>query len=129
MSCCGDGEVTQLEKPVPGAAKGATLEMTHEAAKYISELMKKEGKEGWGLKIEVIPGGCAGFKYFMGFSEKPDADEKTYEFHGAKVFLSLMSVGFIKGSTIEYVSSLEASGLKVNNPNATRTCGCGKSFG
>jgi len=127
MSCCGDGEVTEIEKPV--TATKSTLDMTHDAAKYVQDLMKKDGKEGWGLKIEVIPGGCAGFKYFMALQEKPELEEKTYEFHGVKLFLSLMSVGFIKGSTIEYTSSLEASGLKVNNPNATRTCGCGKSFG
>lgn len=103
--------------------------MTHEAAQYVSQLLKKDGKEAWGLKIEVMPGGCAGFKYFMDFQEKPDAGDKTFEFHGVKVFLSLMSVGFIKGSEIEFMQSLEATGLKINNPNMTRTCGCGKSFG
>lgn len=128
MSCCdGDGSVNQLEqKP---AKKGESLVMTKEASHYVRDLLKKEGKEAWGLKIEVIPGGCAGYKYFMAFQEKPEADEKTLEFHGVKIFMSLMSVGLIKGSTIEYTSSLEASGLKVNNPNATRTCDCGKSFG
>lgn len=136
MSCCdGDGSVTSVDPPKSKSAETESgrydqpLSVTHEAADYIATLLKKEGKENWGLKIEVIPGGCAGFKYFMAFQEKPAADEKTFEFHGAKIFLSLMSLGFIKGSTVEFVQSLEATGLKVNNPNMTRTCGCGKSFG
>lgn len=127
MSCCGDE--TQVKEITPMAAKTQeTLTVTHEAAKYALELMKKDNKEGWGLKVEVAPGGCAGYKYFMAFQEKAEPEDRTYEFHGLKVFLNLMSVGFIKGSSIEYVSSLEASGLKINNPNATRACGCGKSF-
>lgn len=133
MSCCdGDGSVTKVEPKssmVRQAHHDNPLSVTREAADYIATLLKKERKENWGLKIEVIPGGCAGFKYFMAFQEKPAGDEKTFEFHGAKIFLSLMSLGLIKGSTVEFVQSLEATGLKVNNPNMTRTCGCGKSFG
>ena len=132
MSCCeGDGSV--IEKTVAphthGVKKGETLTMTPQAADFVKELLKKDKKESWGLKIEVIPGGCAGFKYFMELQEKPDKSEKEFAFHGVRVFLSLMSIGFIKGSTIEFVQSLEATGLNVNNPNATRGCACGKSFG
>lgn len=128
MSCCeGDGEVTTV---TPKASKtDGSLDVTPEAASYIAQLLKKDGKENWGLKIEVAPGGCAGFKYSMSFQEKAAADEKVFEFHGVKVFMSLMSFSMLKGSTVEFVNSLEATGLKVNNPNMTRTCGCGKSFG
>ena len=130
MSCCsGDGSVTTIEPTPTTAKKTETLTMTHEAGEYVLQLLKHEKKEGWGLKIEVMPGGCAGFKYFMAFQEAPEAGDKTFEFHGVKIFLSLMSVGFIKGSNIEFVQSLEATGLKINNPNMTRECGCGKSFG
>lgn len=126
--CCdGDGSVTQVSPPATTAKE--TLDMTAEAAAYIQDLLKREGKPAWGLKIDVIPGGCAGFKYFMAFQENAGPDEKTFEFHGVKIFLNLMSLGFIKGSKIEYTASLEATGLKINNPNMTRTCGCGKSFG
>ena len=103
--------------------------MTHEAADFAQELMTKYEKKGWGLKIEVIPGGCAGYKYFMDFQQEPDKGDKTYDVHGVKIYMSLFSAGLIKGSTIEFVSSLESTGLKINNPNATRGCGCGKSFG
>lgn len=128
MSCCaGDGTVTNITSPT--SPKNEPLTMTKEAAVFVLDLMKKENKEGWGLKIEVAPGGCAGYKYFMSLKEKPETEDKILEFHGIKVFLDLMSFGLIKGSSIEYVSSLESTGLKINNPNMTRTCGCGKSFG
>lgn len=128
MSCCGDD--SQVTEVTPAQAKTTkTIDMTHEAAQFAQELMKKYEKEGWGLKIEVIPGGCAGYKYFMDFQQEPDKGDKTYEIHGVKIFMSLFSAGLIKGSTIEFISSLESTGLKINNPNATRGCGCGKSFG
>lgn len=131
MSCCsGDGSVTSITpEETKKSASAESLKMTKEAAHFVADLLKKEGKEGWGLKIEVVPGGCAGYKYFMAFQKEPEGDEKVFEFHGVQLFLSLMSSAMLKGSTIEYVQSLEATGLKVNNPNATRACGCGKSFG
>ena len=102
--------------------------MTKEAATFVKDLLKKDGKEAWGLKIEVLPGGCAGYKYFMGFQEKAASDEKAFEFHGVKLFLTDECLAMIHGSTIEFTSTLEATGLKVNNPNATCACGCSKSF-
>lgn len=130
MSCCsGDGSVTEITPPSKTEKSAENLTMTTEAAHFVRDLLKKDGKEGWGLKVEVVPGGCAGLKYFMALQEKTEQGEKAFEFHGVKVFLSLMSLGLIKGSSIEYVQSLEATGLKINNPNMTRSCACGKSFG
>mgnify|MGYP001590622261 CR=1 FL=1 len=127
MSCCGDGGAVTPINTKPVKAKNG-LQMTKEASDYVKSLLKKEGQESWGLKIEVAPGGCAGYKYFMGFQEKAADGEKTFDVHGQKIFLSDESLGLIDGSTIEFISSLEATGLKVNNPNATRACACGKSF-
>jgi len=131
MSGCGgcpdDGAVTKSKSIKK--AKGKALEMTKDAAEFVKKLLKKDDKAGWGLKVEVVPGGCAGYKYFMGFQEKAVSDEKTFEFHGVKLFLSDESFEMLHGSTIEFTRTLAATGLKVNNPNATRACGCGKSFG
>lgn len=127
MSCCSDGQVTPVT-PQKTAQNAPSLSMTLAAADFVRELLVKEGKSSHGLRIDVMPGGCAGYKYFMDFAEKPEDGDKVFDFHGVKVFMPLMSLGLIKGSTIEYVSSLEATGLRVNNPNMTRACGCGKSF-
>lgn len=131
MSCggnCGDDEskVVDLPKIKKGEEK---LSLTKEAAQYVLDLKKKEGHpESAGLRIEVMPGGCAGYKYFMAFQEKAADEDTTLDFFGLKVFLSPESTTFMQGSTIEYTSSLEGSGIKINNPNATRGCACGKSF-
>lgn len=137
MSCdgCPSNQTVMSVKKGDADAAGAqaqqkgSLSMTKEAAKYIDELLLKEKKAGWGLKIEVVEGGCAGYRYYMAFQEKPEDNEKAYEFHGVKLFLSPESIEMLGPSVIEYIATLEASGLRVNNPNATRTCGCGKSFG
>lgn len=135
MSCDGcsssDAPVKKAGTKIgmPDAKKGE-LSMTEEAAKYVAELLKKDSKpSSWGLKIEVVPGGCAGYKYFMAFQEKAEDDEKTFNFHGVNLFLSPDSIELLGPSTIEYIATLEASGLRVNNPNAVSTCACGKSFG
>lgn len=131
MSCGGcpsnGGNVTEL----PKAAKrqGETVIVTESAAKFIRDVSEKQKKHGWGLRLEVIPGGCAGYKYYMGFQEKGGADDTIIESNGVRIILDKDSVELIHGSEVDYVESLEASGLKINNPNATRACGCGKSFG
>lgn len=122
-----EGNVVELAEKSP--RKGDALSMSETAAGFISGMMKKQKRKGWGLKLEAVPGGCAGFKYFMGFQEKPDAGDQTIFSRGMKIFVSEDSLPFLVGSEIDYIETLEASGLKINNPNASRTCGCGKSFG
>lgn len=128
-SGCPSDESKVMEIKNPPVKKGETLVVTKKAAGFIGGLMEKQAKKGWGLRLEAIPGGCAGYKYFMGFQEKPADDDTTVESHGIKVFISGESLELIRGSEIDFIETLEASGLKVNNPNATRGCGCGKSFG
>lgn len=130
MSCCdGNGSIQEIKRPVATSVGTKEVTVSKEASDYILDLMKKEDKVGWGLKIEVMPGGCAGFRYCMAFQKKPLEGEETLEAHGVKFFFDQESFGWIQGSEISYISSLEGSGIKINNPNATRTCGCGKSFG
>ena len=133
MSMCGgcssakDENVTDIKDKAKSSGKD--LVMTKEAAEYIEKLLEKDDKRSWGLKLEVVPGGCAGYKYYMAFQEKPFSDDLEKKVHGVKLFITQESLNELYGSTIGFVESLEASGLKIDNPNATRACGCGKSFG
>ena len=122
-----DENVTAIKDKA--TSSGKDVEMTKEAADYIAKLLEKDSKKSWGLKLEVVPGGCAGYKYYMAFQEKPLDGDMEKDFHGVKLFINQESLDELHGSTIRYVESLEASGLKIDNPNATRACGCGKSFG
>lgn len=132
MSCGGcpsnQENVSEITERAPRKT-GKTIFVTDSAAKFIRGVMEKQQKPGWGLRLEAVPGGCAGYKYYMGFQEKPADTDMTLESNGVKIILDKDSVELIHGSEVDYVESLEASGLKINNPNATRACGCGKSFG
>ena len=106
-----------------------TLEFTERAVAKVKELRAKEaGKESWPLRIAILPGGCAGFSYDMDFDEEKDGD-MTLEFSGLKVLVDKDTFPMLKGSSVDYVDSLMGAGFKIENPNAHKGCGCGKSFG
>ena len=103
------------------------IQLTDNAINKVKELLSSEASEK-GLRINVQEGGCAGFKYGLSFDTPHEGDE-TMDVNGLKVMLDATAVEKINGSTIDYVDSLEGAGFKFDNPNAQRTCGCGKSFG
>lgn len=106
----------------------ADITLTEKAAKKIMELAKSEKKDKFGLKLFVFPGGCSGFQYGLDFEDKPDKTDIVSEQHGVKLFIDSDSLDLVKGAKIDYVESLQGSGFKIDNPNVTNSCHCGKSF-
>lgn len=104
------------------------LTLTDKAKTYLNEMISQQTGQEVGLKIAVVPGGCAGFKYFMDFQNKPDPGDQEIQVEGIKIFIDQTSIDYLKGSSLDYIQSLQGSQLKVNNPNAKGSCGCGKSF-
>ena len=104
------------------------ISLTESAAKEINTIQEREGKDGYGLRVRVIGGGCSGLTYQMGLEETPGEDDKVIESQGMKLFVDTKSAVFVAGTEIDFVHDLNGSGFKVNNPNAESTCGCGKSF-
>ncbi|MEI2384390.1 iron-sulfur cluster assembly accessory protein [Breoghania sp. JC706] len=82
-----------------------------------------------GLRIMVETGGCAGYKYMMGLVNEADPQDTVIERDGVKVFVDTTSHELLAGTTIDFVVALEGSGFTFDNPNATSSCSCGKSFG
>lgn len=80
-----------------------------------------------GLRLAVTPGGCAGWQYEMKVGEPEEGDLVVGE-EGARVIVAANSMAMLQGSEIDYVDDLSDSGFRVNNPNASRSCGCGTSF-
>jgi iron-sulfur cluster assembly accessory protein len=108
------------------------ITLTERAAKYIaSEREEAITKHGLGqenlFRISVGSGGCSGLSYEMGFEKRQDSDREM-EQHGVKFLADEMSLTYLKGCTIDYVDGLTGRGLRIINPNARHTCGCGTSF-
>ncbi len=118
----------EMNEAVAGIDDDRDILLSDSAVKKFSELMEKEGKASWGLKFTVEPGGCSGNTYVMDFAEKPEANEKTVTEKGMKVFVEKDVFSMVKGVRIDYSDGLNGSGFKITNPNASKTCGCGKSF-
>ncbi len=103
------------------------LTVTDAATTKVKELIAAEGYDGYGLRVQVIGGGCSGMQYRLGFDEARD-DDKIVEKDGLRVFVDLKSAMYLVGSTVDYVESLMGAGFKIENPNVSSSCGCGESF-
>jgi iron-sulfur cluster assembly accessory protein len=102
--------------------------LTETAAKKIEELRLEEGKPEWGLRIQVVGGGCSGMSYELGWAEQQDTGDEVVEQHGIRVFIDRQSVPYLAGSEIDYVANdMMGSGFAIKNPNVKSSCGCGQS--
>ena len=97
------------------------------AARRIGEILKGEGS-GAMLRISVEGGGCSGFQYKFDMERERTADDLVIERSGAVVLVDSVSSQYLQGAEIDYVDDLIGSSFRINNPNATASCGCGTSF-
>lgn len=103
--------------------------LTPRAIEMVKTAIKEEGlSENHGLRIAVRGGGCSGLEYALDFTDAARPGDVVYQVEGLKVFCDMASSAYLTGTTIDYVSGLNGTGFKFNNPNAKRTCGCGSSF-
>ena len=79
------------------------------------------------LRVGVKGGGCSGMTYVLGFDKKEDKDE-TYEIDGIKFLINPAHGIYLTGMEIHFEGGLNSRGFTFNNPNASKTCGCGTSF-
>ncbi|MEM7412518.1 MAG: iron-sulfur cluster assembly accessory protein [Myxococcota bacterium] len=105
------------------------IEVTEPAAERIRELLDKEGKaESHGLRMKVVGGGCSGLRYELAFDDDIRDIDTTIEVCGVRLILDEKSALYLAGTTLDFVDTLQESGFKMENPNASSTCGCGESF-
>ncbi len=104
------------------------IHLTASAVEAVKNAIKQEGEEGDGLRVSVVGGGCSGYQYNLDFEKEPRDDDTVLDFDGVRIFIDSVSAGYLMGTTIDFVSGLQGTGFKFNNPNAKRTCGCGSSF-
>ena len=113
----------------------APITLTNSAKTYLKTMAINSGKDFVWFGVEG--GGCSGFNYKWEFVEDPDPDDYKISLgstmHGTQhremfLIVDLISEMHIMGSEIDYVQELGGSFLKVNNPIAASSCGCGESF-
>jgi iron-sulfur cluster assembly accessory protein len=104
------------------------IQVTTAAVTKVKELLAAENRQGFGLRVAVQGGGCSGFQYRLTFDDNQHENDQVVEVDGIKVFVDAMSGMYLEGANIDYVDGLDGSGFKIDNPNATATCGCGHSF-
>ena len=105
------------------------LQISDNAARLIKKMTARNGVPDGGLRIGIKAGGCSGLSYTFAWEASPrDTDHVFDGPEGAKVFVDRKSYEFIKGTTLDYDTSLVSKGFIFNNPNAKSSCGCGTSF-
>jgi iron-sulfur cluster assembly accessory protein len=104
------------------------IALTDSAAVKVKQLIEAEGDSSLALRVAVRPGGCSGFSYEMFFDGDVATDDLAAEFGGIRVVSDPSSAQLLTGATLDYKDGLTDAGFAINNPNASRTCGCGQSF-
>jgi iron-sulfur cluster assembly accessory protein len=106
---------------------GETVTVTERAARRIAEIVAGEaGSQA--LRVSVEGGGCSGLQYKFDLVSASEPDDTVLERAGAKVLIDKVSLPYLAGSEIDYVSDLMGATFRINNPQATASCGCGTSF-
>jgi len=101
--------------------------ISERAARRIGEILKTEG-DGAMLRISVEGGGCSGFQYKFDIETDQADDDLVLRKEGAVVLIDQVSLGFLDGCKIDFVDDLIGASFRIDNPNATASCGCGTSF-
>jgi len=101
--------------------------VTDSAIKKIASILGSE-KESAVLRVSVEGGGCSGFQYKFDIQRKPESEDIVIARDGATVVIDPVSLQYLAGSRIDYADELIGAAFKIDNPNATASCGCGTSF-
>ncbi|HEV8131784.1 MAG TPA: iron-sulfur cluster assembly accessory protein [Acidobacteriota bacterium] len=104
------------------------IEITSRAAAHIRQLMDKQNVMEGGLRVGVKGGGCSGLSYILKVESQQRPGDKVFETDNVKVFCDLKSYLYLNNTVLDYSEGLMGKGFVFNNPNASRTCGCGSSF-
>jgi iron-sulfur cluster assembly protein len=106
------------------------INLSETAAQRIDQLRAEEKAPAEAmLRVYVKRGGCSGFSYKMQFDGEVKETDKVFESFGAKIVIDGQSLLYLMGMTLDYEGGLNGKGFVFTNPNATKTCGCGTSFG
>jgi len=110
---------------------GNAIHVSDKAKIKIQELLKEAGVSNdpsWFLRVSVVGGGCSGLSYKLDFDNESKPTDQVFEDNGTKIVSDMKSLLYLINTTLEFSDGLNGKGFYFNNPNASRTCGCGESF-
>jgi iron-sulfur cluster assembly protein len=122
--------ITEVTEITEAAGAGASIiAVTDAAVRRMKSLRDRRGDATLGVRIGVKGGGCSGLSYVLALEPGPMESDIVHEFDGIRVWIDPKSARFLQGTTLDFnVKNLLEGGWVFQNPNASRTCGCGTSF-
>lgn len=106
------------------------ITVSENAKQHALELIKQENRpEGTFIRVGVDGGGCSGLSYKLEFDNRINEGDQFFEDKGIKIAVDKKSFLYLVGTELDFIGGLNGKGFVFNNPNASRTCGCGESFG
>ena len=128
QSPSGAGNPVRYHEPVATVEHDSLITLTPVAAAKVKELLAEEPEHsGLVLRVAIQGGGCSGFQYGLGFDNVAEGDVEL-EIEGVQVVVDPYSAPYLRGTTIDFLNTIQESGFKIDNPNAVSSCGCGHSF-
>lgn len=119
-------EIARREAPVPAAMLPVSVR-ARAARHFAAQLAKHPGAIA--VRLAVEPAGCSGFGYRVDPAETVRGDDTVFESGGVRVVVDAASLPYLHGTTIDVAEEGLARRVRLDNPNARRSCGCGESFG
>jgi len=108
----------------------STITITEKAMQQVKQIMYENSiPDAYSLRISVKGGGCSGFTYNLGFDGEEKDGDTYFESDGFRIVVDGKSLFYLMGTELDYSDGLNGKGFIFNNPNASKTCGCGESFG
>ena len=104
------------------------INISDSAKNRLLDLMSKESDDKQYVRVGVETGGCSGLSYKLVFDSSKENEDELIENNGIKLLINKKSFLYLVGTTLEFSDGLNGKGFVFNNPNASRTCGCGESF-
>jgi iron-sulfur cluster assembly protein len=106
------------------------IKVSESASKRIVDMMKDDNFDPTKdyVRVGVKSGGCSGLSYELKFDKEIGENDKVFEDNNIKIAVEKKSFLYLIGTTLEFSGGLNGKGFVFNNPNASRTCGCGESF-
>ncbi|MAS62369.1 MAG: iron-sulfur cluster assembly accessory protein [Euryarchaeota archaeon] len=126
MDCEACPSTSPLQVVIP-ESKEMTLTITEKAKNILFGVMGDDSESA--LLVDVLSGGCSGYKYDLQIIEPLDGTSHFgLVIEGIQVFVPKTASSLLDGVEIDYEDKLMGGGFKLNNPNASKSCGCGESF-